>query len=134
MKITKNIIATLACISFCIACSASEEAPVIFNKFQIESRVDGVGDVSVSGAAGATCVHEMSVHAFGKNYSFGKDEIAKLCGFNLNGIQISMDGGWSSQGGYTLVIALYTGYSSGILKRKFITLNSKFEMEIEDSP
>lgn len=112
----------------CISCKASEESPLIFKSFTIESN-----EVRVAGIGGDGGLTDLRVRAFGRDFKFNGKDMEKLSGIKINGVQIYSDGGYSGAGGERVVVLLSTGYTTGIVDKKYLTIMESGDFEITDS-
>lgn len=103
---------------------ASEESPMVFNKFKIESNgFSDSGPVVVSGKCGSRGVADMNIRAFGRDMALSREQLKGLSDINVNGMQISLDGGgYSGAGGRKIIIILLTGYYADVVNKKYVTV------------
>ena len=110
--------------------SASMELILPLSSFNIESRALGPSSpIVVSGAQSEKGPSQLTVKAFGKIYSLDAPQLKQLEGVEINGLQLSYEGGSSAIGGRQLYLLL----SRGLVQRR-ITFAERGEIRIEEPP
>jgi hypothetical protein len=113
---------------------ASQEGILVWSAFSIESLgIGSSGPVSISGKQDQTGPTAVTVKAFGRTYVFGKDELQKLKGVMMNGMQLSYESGYKELGGRTLYIQLFRGFTSGAQLRKTIEITERGDIVVGES-
>jgi len=128
------------CIAFAIALSsslaavASKEGVLRLSEFRLTSPGIGQsGAVVVSGEQNANQFVSLTVQALGRTASLSKDQLTKLRGGFVNGLQISYEGGHRELGGRTVYIVLFKGFTSGPQETQLISINEQGTVEVHDA-
>lgn len=112
---------------------ASEEGVLRLNTFQVTSPDEGqFGSVVVSGELDTKQFVSLKVKAFGRTVSLSKDQLAKLRGGSINGVQISAEVGYSKVGGRTIYVVLSTGFTTGLHETQLLSVNEQGTVKVND--
>lgn len=112
---------------------ASKEAVLALDKFQVSSPGIGQsGPVVVSGEQEANRVVSLAVQAFGRTVNLSPEQLAKLRGGFINGIQISYEAGYRQLGGRTVYVILSKGFTSGLQETQLVSVNENGLTEVSD--
>ena len=113
----------------------SEEEVLVLGTFRVESPgIGAAGPVIVSGAHGVEGFDRLKVEAFGRNFDFTQDQLNRLRGVMVNGLQISYETGYPALGGRTIYLQFFTGFTSGIKRRMFVVITESGSIRIGERP
>lgn len=108
--------------------SASMELILPLSSFKIESRALGPSSpIEVSGTQSQKGPSELTVKAFGRNYSLDPSQLRQLEGAEVNGLELTYEAGSPVIGGRQLYLLL----SRGPTQRR-ITFTERGEVRIEE--
>ena len=113
---------------------ASKERILALSNFRVEST--GVGEsgaVVVTGSQTSSGIASIRVDAFGKSFLLSKNDLEKLQGVIVNGIQISYEAGYQDLGGRTIYLLLATGFTSGVPEGKLVSITERGDIRIENA-
>jgi hypothetical protein len=88
------------------------------------------GPVVVSGRQGPDGFESFAVSAFGKTFVLTKPQLDEMKGGHMNGLQFSYERDYAHHGGRTLYLKFSTGFPSGVLASKSVTLKESGEIII----
>ena len=112
---------------------ASEEGVLRLGTFQIASPDEGqFGPVVVSGELDTKQFVSLKVQAFGRTVSLSEDQLAKLRGRSINGVQVSAEVGYSQIGGRTIYVVLSTGFTTGRHETQLLSVNERGTVKVND--
>ncbi|WP_379654755.1 hypothetical protein [Pseudoxanthomonas sp. UC19_8] len=104
-----------------------------FAKFALKS--DGIGEpgpVDVTGTQAHTGITSLSIHAFGKSFVLNPSQLSQLKGFWVNGVQTTYADGDPELGGSAVYLVLSAGFTSGVVKRKFVVITESGSAKVTD--
>jgi len=108
--------------------SASMELVLPLSSFKIESHALGPSNpIEVSGVQSEKGPSQLTVRAFGKTYLLDAPQLKQLEGVEINGLQLTYEGGSSVIGGRQLYLQL----SRGVVQRR-LTFAERGEITIEE--
>ena len=110
---------------------ASQEGAMALSSFAFQSNASALGTVLVSGTQDATGITALSIKAFGRDFSLTRAQMQELKGMIVNGIQLSGEPGYTGLGGKTVYLQLSTGFVSGVVNGKRVTVNERGNLTIE---
>jgi hypothetical protein len=84
----------------------------------------------VSGKCNARDVDSMNISAFGREVALTREQLKELSGMNVNGMQISLDGGYSGSGGRKIIIILMTGYYADVVDKRYVAVAEEGGVEV----
>ncbi len=115
------------------AAVASQEGVLRLSTFNLSSPGIGQsGPVVISGEQDKNQFISLTVRAFGRTASLSKDQLAKLRGGFINGLQISYEAGYRELGGRTIYIVLSEGFTSGLQETQLIIINEQGVVEVNN--
>jgi hypothetical protein len=115
--------------------NSSVEGLLRMSAFALES--PGIGDsglIKVSGAQSERDISLLLIEAFGKKFNLSPEQLKDLSGFNANGIQITYEGGYEELGGRTVYVIFSRGFTSGSVRRRFVSINESGLITVRDAP
>ena len=134
MKPTQIIIATMLTMLSAGLCHASEEGLLPLSTLTAESAGIGKsGPISVIARKdNSNQWIEVTISAFGKEFSLNEDQRKQLDGEFVNGLMLSYEEGYEDLGGRTVYIIFIRGFSSGIKMRQLVSIAENGTISITD--
>ncbi|RUL70505.1 hypothetical protein [Dyella choica] len=90
------------------------------------------GNVTITGKQGNGGISELTIMAFGKQFKLDGEQLDKVKGFAVNGLQLSYEAGYKELGGRTIYIVLSKGFTSGTIGKKFVVVTESGTLSVSD--
>ena len=127
-KIMKTLL--IACALIVASASASEEQLPEWSIIDVTThKIPRAGVVNVRAQADKNGISQLEIAAFGESYRIVGDELTKVVGFPLRGLEITHEAGYEILGGYSVHVKLrHVFYDASKTLRKqtaIITITEK---------
>jgi hypothetical protein len=133
MKRLYSIIAILSLALASTSALASKEGILRLDSFQLTSQgISDSGPVTITGNQGDKGISRLTIKAFGREFDLDDEQLAKIRGLAINGIQLSYETGYKELGGRTLYILLSKGFTSGNVGHKFVVVTESGAIRVGD--
>lgn len=133
MKRLWILIAISALIFGSTALFASQEG--ILRMASFEATSGGIGEsgpVTISGKQDDNGISKLTVTAFGRKFELDGEQLARVRGLSINGLQLTYEAGYKELGGRTVYIVLSKGFTSGTAGQRFVLVSENGSVRVTD--
>ena len=127
MKYSPLVLATILLISKPLF--ASQEGAESFEAFDIKTPAATIHGTQKQGG-----ITDLRIDAFGKTFTLSQEQLKKLKGLMVNGVQVSSEPGHTELGAMTIYIKLSLGFVSEEISSKYIVVSERDGIDVRDLP